>query len=58
MTEIEDDEPALLLVKHVKEDGEFILIYEKGVVPKLVADVEQKQVESNFWYLDDEQAIT
>lgn len=51
LSQTEDDEPALILAKHDK-DNEVILLNETGVVPKLKSDVKQKGVGSNVWYLD------
>lgn len=50
MAKIEDDEPALLLANHVKEENGKVLLNEEGLNPKLAKD--NKVVESNVWYLD------
>lgn len=52
MAKMDDDEPALLLAKHVREDGASFFLNEKGVQPKLNTDDKVKQTESNVWYLD------
>lgn len=52
MVQADDDEPALLLAKFVKEDDEMVLLNEEGVKPKLIANDEGKKLGSNVWYLD------
>lgn len=52
MSHVEDDEPALLLAKYDKEKEKDILLNETQVVPALSNDREEKQIESNLWYLD------
>lgn len=52
MTQVEDDEPALLLEKCDKEEGNMMLLNEKQVVPTLSTESDKEQVESNLWYLD------
>lgn len=52
LTQIYDDEPALLLTKCDKKEGSALLINEEKVVPKLNSKNEGKQIESNVWYLD------
>ena len=51
MAQTEEDEPALLLAKHEKDNGEVMLI-EKNVAPKLVMDQKDRVEASNLWYLD------
>lgn len=52
LAQVEDDEPALLLAKCDKEEGDMKLLNKKQVIPALFADSEEKRVESNVWYLD------
>ena len=53
IVEIEDEEPALLLANHVKEEDNLMLLNEQKVAPKLVKEgAEEKRIESNLWYLD------
>lgn len=48
----EDDEPSLLLAKHEDRTENKVLLTEKGVTPKLMPINQEKQGESNLWYLD------
>lgn len=52
MAQIEDEEPALLLAKHVEKDKDLVLLNESEIVPKLNSSVDKKGVESSIWYLD------
>ncbi|XP_074378634.1 uncharacterized protein LOC141720181 [Apium graveolens] len=47
----DDDEPALLMVEHMKETKKELMLNEQTVRPRLSATVE-KLGESNMWYLD------
>lgn len=49
MTKLEDDEPALLLVKCNKETQDVAYLSEKQLVPSQMPKV---QSDSNIWYLD------
>lgn len=52
MTQMQDDEPALLMVERVEDDQKVMLINEEQVVPKLNQDAKAMQGRSNLWYLD------
>lgn len=52
MTLTQDDEPALLLTECGRKEGDIMLLNEGNVTPKLNTGVENKQSESNVWYLD------
>lgn len=49
---IPDDEPALLLTEREGEEEGVMLVNEDKVTPKLNTAGQDKQVESNLWYLD------
>lgn len=51
MAQTDDEEPALLLAKHEKND-DMVLLNERSVVPVLATYVKRKGAESNLWYLD------
>lgn len=51
MAQTEDDEPALLLAKH-RKDNEEIMLNETNLVPKLATGEKVKEGASNVWYLD------
>lgn len=51
LSQTEDDEPALLLAKHDKED-EVVMLNESGMMPKLKTGANEMGVGSNIWYLD------
>lgn len=53
IVQISDEEPALLLAKHVKEHEEVMLINEDKMKPKLKSMENEVHMESNMWYLDD-----
>lgn len=50
-TQMEDDEPALLLAKHEGRE-EAMLLNEKGVMPKLKPVASKGTIGTNVWYLD------
>lgn len=50
MTQLEDNEPPLLLTEHERKDNGIVLVSEENVVPKLRQSTEPKN--SNVWYLD------
>ncbi|XP_074377775.1 uncharacterized protein LOC141719299 [Apium graveolens] len=52
MTQMQDDEPALLMVENNEEGEKVMLINEEQVVPKLNHNVKTMQPASNLWYLD------
>lgn len=52
MAQVEDEEPALLLAKCDKKEENMMLLNEKQVMPALLTDDTEGQVESNLWYLD------
>lgn len=52
MALVEDDEPALLLVKFDKDETKLMLLDEKRVVPSLLSKNKEITSESNLWYLD------
>lgn len=43
MEKIEDDEPALLLANHAKEEIEMVLLNEEGFSPKLALDNQENK---------------
>ncbi|XP_074363990.1 uncharacterized protein LOC141704700 [Apium graveolens] len=47
----DDDEPALLMVEHMKETKKELMLNEQTVRPRLSATAE-KLGESNMWYID------
>ncbi|XP_074361110.1 uncharacterized protein LOC141701332 [Apium graveolens] len=49
MTQINDDEPALLMDACVEKK---VLLNEKYTTPRLAPSTEHKEVSSNIWYLD------
>lgn len=51
LTQMEDDEPALLLAKH-DEKEEAMLLNEEGIMPKLKHGASEGTVGTNVWYLD------
>lgn len=51
LSQIQDDEPALLMVEKEENQKRKLLLNEQEVVPKLKMDQEVK-IESNLWYLD------
>ncbi|XP_074352628.1 uncharacterized protein LOC141691769 [Apium graveolens] len=52
MAYIEEDEPALLLEKHVKGDKDLVKLNEGETMPKLLSVIHENQRESNIWYLN------
>ncbi|KAL8134233.1 hypothetical protein AgCh_009329 [Apium graveolens] len=50
MSQIEDNEPALLIVEQEDTENDVMLVSEEKVMPKLGQDLER--TESNLWYLD------
>lgn len=52
ISQIPDEEPALLLTECKIEDGSVMLVNEEKVVPKLKMNRNENQCESNLWYLD------
>ncbi|KAL8109957.1 hypothetical protein AgCh_025892 [Apium graveolens] len=52
MAHVDDDEPALLLAQHKKNERDLMLVNEEKVIPSLLLRGTGKQVESNVWYLD------
>lgn len=51
MNQVEDEEPALLLIKWDTEEGDIMLLNESHVVPTLQINSEEKQGDSVMWYL-------
>ncbi|KAL8098390.1 hypothetical protein AgCh_031228 [Apium graveolens] len=47
-----DDEPALLLNECEEKEESIMLVNEEKVAPKLKKAADEKQVDSNLWYLD------
>lgn len=52
LVQIEDDEPALLLAKHDKDDSKLMLLDETDVRPRLMSNDKVTKFDSNLWYLD------
>lgn len=52
LTQIEGDEPTLLLEKCDDNKDKMILLNEKGVTPNLSTNVNEKVSNSSIWYLD------
>lgn len=52
MIQMEDDEPALLLAKHVIENNGKVLLNERDFQPKLAVNEKKEHLSSNVWYLD------
>ena len=51
LTQIEGDEPALLLVDCGEEENDIVLLNEGSITPQLKPETEKK-AKSNLWYLD------
>lgn len=51
LTQMEGDEPALLLAKCGEAESDMVLLNEGNITPQLKAETEKK-TESNLWYLD------
>ncbi|XP_074362800.1 uncharacterized protein LOC141703096, partial [Apium graveolens] len=51
-TEIEDDEPALLLAKSVKEEQKVLFTDKSTFMKSMLSRNETKTGDSNLWYLD------
>lgn len=52
MVQMDDDEPALLLAKYKKDEGDLMLVNEGRVMPSLSTGDDTTRGESNIWYLD------
>lgn len=52
LTQVECDEPTLLLAKCDDDKGEMILLNKEGMTPKLSVVGNDKSNESSIWYLD------
>ncbi|KAL8156095.1 hypothetical protein AgCh_001254 [Apium graveolens] len=51
LTQIKDDESALLPTKYEEVNGTALLLNEEGVTPRLVTEIESGKA-TNVWYLD------
>lgn len=58
MTQVEDEEPALLLAKLDKEEGDVMLLNEKQVMPALLTEYDRKKLNPTCGISITEQAIT
>lgn len=52
LTQVDDDEPALLLAKLENHEPEILMLNEGNVRPKLIINSKEKGQESNLWYMD------
>lgn len=52
LSKIDDDEPALLMVKHEIGDEKLLVLDESKVKPSLASNPGGNQINSNLWYLD------
>lgn len=50
MSQIEDNEPALLIAEHEDKENDVMLVSKEKEMPKLGQDLER--MKSNLWYLD------
>ena len=52
LTQIEDDEPALLLAKHEKDNSKLMMLDKTDIKPRLMSNDEVTKYDSNLWHLD------